>query len=63
LRKAAKMVTITIIINDEGNNRWTYKTRSTFRNLDEEFKIDEEIDEGLRLKFKIKLKFINQILN
>ena len=41
------MIVLTIIINDEGNDRWTYKTRSTFRNVDEEFKINEEFEEGL----------------
>ncbi|CAF1097632.1 unnamed protein product [Brachionus calyciflorus] len=44
IRKAAKIVTPTIIISSQ-DKHWSIKMRSSFKNKDSEFNIGEEIDE------------------
>jgi hypothetical protein len=47
MRKAALLVkSFHIIIEYESNNIWAFRVRSTFKNSDTEFKVDEEFKEG-----------------
>ena len=47
MRKGALLVkSFHIIIAYESNNFWSFRVRSTFKNSDTEFKVEEEFEEG-----------------
>ena len=43
LKKAA----IFVLIAYDGNDKWSFRIRSTFKNTDTEFKLNEEFEEGI----------------
>lgn len=45
LRKIGAALKPTIIISNEGN-KWLIKTLSTFKNEDDDFVLDEEVEKG-----------------
>nr|WLG17451.1 fatty acid-binding protein D [Brachionus koreanus] len=59
LRKIAKKITPTLIINGEAN-KWSVKMRSTFKNLEYNFNLGEEFDDetidGRKVKCLFKLE-------
>ena len=47
MRKGALLVkSFHILIAYESNGVWSFRVRSTFKNSDTEFKVDEEFEEG-----------------
>ena len=52
LKKAALLVRApNILIAYDGNDKWSFRIRSTFKNTDTEFKINEEFEEGKNSRF------------
>jgi hypothetical protein len=51
LKKAAIFVKApNILIAYDGNDKWSFRIRSTFKNTDTEFKLNEEFEEGTTFK-------------
>ncbi len=48
LRKGALLVKApNVLIAYDGNDKWSFRIRSTFKNTDTEFKLGEEYEEGI----------------